>query len=74
MSIIINEHDVINDHTRKKFFRINDHAGKSATMLELNSKLNKRTWSFIRYLRVVIPKGSFNNYVDTTQKGIYKVR
>ena len=50
--MIINEHNVINEHTRKKFFRINDHAGKSATILELNSKLNKRTWSFIRYLRV----------------------
>ena len=50
---MINEHDVINDHTRKKIFRINDHAGKSATILELNSKLNKRTWSFIRYLRVL---------------------
>ena len=39
MSIIINEHDVINEHTKKKFLRINDNAGKSATMLELNSKL-----------------------------------
>ena len=48
----IKEHDVINEHARKKFLRINDHAGKSATMLELNSKHNKRTWSFIRYLRV----------------------
>ena len=50
--MIINEHDVINEHARKKFFRINDHAGKSATILELNSKLNKQTWSFIRYFRV----------------------
>ena len=50
--MIINKHDVINEHTRKKFFRINDHAEKSATILELNSKLNKRTWSFIRYVRV----------------------
>ena len=37
--MMINEHDVINEHTRKKFFRINDHARKSATILELNSKL-----------------------------------
>ena len=58
--MIINAHDVINEHTRKKFFRINDHAEKSATILELNSKLNKRTWSFIRYLRVVGMKNRFS--------------
>ena len=50
---VINEHVVINGQDGKKFFRINDHVGKSATTLELNFKLNKLTWSFIRYLRVL---------------------
>ena len=51
LTILINKHDLINEQNGKNR-RINKHVGKSVSILEQKSKLNKRTFLFIRYLRI----------------------
>ena len=43
---------LLNKKGRKK--QLNKQAGKSANIVELNSKLSKQTCLFIRYLRVLL--------------------